>query len=99
MKKSFVYRDVCSYWGLSYQDVTGLKTEYFPYDYSGKGKQFNDINAITFCPQTLEVRTTTHVLITDAGQKIDVVCAKVAHTILYDTIQFILKCHLYINQN
>ena len=99
MKKSFVYWGVCSYGDLSYQDVTGLKTEYSPYDCSGKGEQFNDIKAITFCSQTLEVRTTTYVLITDAVPKIDFVCGKVAHTISYDTIQCILKCHLYINQN
>ena len=99
MKKSFVCWGVCSYRGLSYQDVTVLKTECFLYDCSGKGEQFNDIKAITFCPQTLEVRTTTYVLITDAVPKIDCVCGKVAHTISYDTIQCILKCHLYINQN
>lgn len=58
MKKSFVRWGVCSYRGLSFQDVTALKTEYFPYDCSGKGKHFNDIKDITFCPQTLEVRTT-----------------------------------------
>lgn len=98
MKKSLVCWDVCSYWGLSYQDLTVLKTEYFPYDCSGKGKRCNDVKAITFCPQTLEVRSTTPVLITDAGQKIDFVCGKVAHTIWYDTIQCILKCH-YLNQN
>lgn len=98
MKKSFVCWGVCSYGDLSYQDVTGLKTEYFPYDCSGKGKQFNDIKAIRFFPQTLEVRSTTHVLITEAGLKIDFVCGKVADTILYDTIQCILKCH-YLNQN